>query len=290
MAFLAFKKPRSFLDKIKSVFNSGNVKEYIDDIEEALVSADVEMSIVSELTENVKNGGFKNYEAAENYLKKIFAERLSNENKKPEHPGLMAVILAGVNGAGKTTTAAKLARYYGKKGRKAVFAAADTFRAAAPEQIRSWAEKLGVEIVSGAENADPASVAHDAVVKAKNLNAGLVIIDTAGRLHTKSNLMQELQKIKRVVLKELPKEAVETLIAIDANTGKNAFLQAKEFNEAVGLDGVILTKFDSSARGGSILHIKTAINIPVKFITFGEGWDDMEEFDPAKFAEEFFGK
>ena len=290
MAFIAFKKPRSFLDKIKAVFNSGNVKEYIDEIEEALVSADVDMAIVSELVDNVKNGGFKNYESAEAYLKKVFTERLSFENNKPDYPGLKAIILAGVNGAGKTTTAAKLARYYGKKGRKAVFAAADTFRAAAPEQIRAWAEKLGVEIVSGAENADPASVAHDAVAKAKALNAGLVIIDTAGRLHTKSNLMQELQKIKRVVMKELPEEAVETLIAIDANTGKNAFLQAKEFNETVGLDGVILTKFDSSARGGSILHIKTAINIPVKFITFGEGWDDMEEFDPAKFAEEFFGK
>lgn len=290
MAFFAFKKPRSFLDKIKAVFNGGNVKEYIEEIEEALISADVDMEIVTELVENVKNGGFKNYEAAETYLKKVFTDRLSFENKKPDYPGLTAIILAGVNGAGKTTTAAKLARYYGKKGRKAVFAAADTFRAAAPEQIRSWADKLGVEVVSGAENADPASVAHDAVVKAKASGASLVIIDTAGRLHTKSNLMQELQKIKRVVMKELSEEAVETLIAIDANTGKNAFLQAKEFNEAVKLDGVILTKFDSSARGGSILHIKTAINIPVKFITFGEDYDDMEEFDPAKFAEEFFGK
>lgn len=290
MAFLAFKKPRSFLDKIKAVFNSGNVKEYIDDIEEALVSADVDMLIVEELVSAVKNGGFKSYDEAENYLKKVFMERLSFEKTRPDYPGLMAIILAGVNGAGKTTTAAKLAAYYREKGRKAVFAAADTFRAAALEQIKVWAERLGVEIVSGAENADPASVAHDAVTKAKSINAGLVIIDTAGRLHNKSNLMQELQKIKRVVLKELPEEAVETLIAIDANTGKNAFLQAKEFNEAIKLDGVILTKFDSSARGGSILHIKSAINIPVKFIAFGEGYRDMEEFDPKKFADEFFGK
>lgn len=286
---LKFAKPRSFLEKIKGIFKTGNVKEYIEDIEEALYQADIDVSIVEELSSELKNEKLKGYDEAAEYLKQIFKEKLtekggSNAEKQPFY----VILLVGINGGGKTTTAAKLANLYKNEGKKVVLCAADTFRAAAIEQLASWGDKLGIPTVKGIENGDPAAAAFDSVRKAKAMKADVLIIDTAGRLHTKANLMQELQKVKRVVLREVPETAVDSFIVVDANIGKNAYVQAKEFNTALGLTGVVLTKFDSSSKGGSIIHIKADLGLPVRFLTFGEGINDIERFSAERFTAELF--
>ncbi|MFP4465441.1 MAG: signal recognition particle-docking protein FtsY [Candidatus Goldiibacteriota bacterium] len=284
-----FSRPRSFLGKIKSFFDRGDIKEYLDELEELLISADIDMDIVDEMSELLEKNKLKTYEEAAGFLKKEFEKKLSHDGagleiKAPLH----ILLLTGINGSGKTSTAAKLAWLFKKKGKKVMFAAADTFRAAAIQQLASWAEKLGVELISGMENADPASVVYDAVMKAKKDRADLLIVDTAGRLHTKKNLMQELEKIKKIAMREVAEENIDAYIIIDANTGKNAYMQAKEFNACIKLSGIVLTKFDSSAKGGSVIGIRSGLNLPVKYITFGETSADIEEFSARKFTDELF--
>jgi len=284
-----YAKPRSFLLKIKSFFEKGDIREYLDEIEEVLIGADIDPAISGEMTEMLKEKTIKTYEEAVLFLKEEFINRLADDTPGVEtRSPLHIFILAGINGGGKTTTAAKLAALFGKKGKKVMFAAADTFRAAAIQQLEAWGRRLGIETVSGMENADPASVVYDAVLKAKKDKADILIVDTAGRLHTKKNLMQELEKIKKVILREVPDENTDTYIIVDANTGKNAYMQAKEFDASLKLTGVILTKFDSSSKGGSVIAIRSGLGIPVKYITFGESPEDIEEFSARKFADELF--
>ena len=196
-----------------------------------------------------------------------------------DESGLTVVMVVGVNGVGKTTSIAKLCHRYKESGRKVLLAAADTFRAGAVTQLQIWAERVGVDIVVGKENADPSSVVYDAVNKAKNENYDLLICDTAGRVQTKQNLMDELSKMNRIISKVSGHEANDVLLIIDATTGQNGVLQAKAFFEAVHVTGIVLTKMDSTSKGGIILAIKDELNIPVKFVCFGEQLDDIEEFD-----------
>jgi fused signal recognition particle receptor len=285
---LKFSKPRSFLDKIKTFFTGDNVSEYLEDIEQCLIEADIDLAVVEQTVEMIKKNRIKSFEEARLFLKKEFAQKLADPGGHFERNGLYVIILVGINGGGKTTAASKLARYYKDKGKKVMMVAADTFRAAAIEQLEMWGKRLGVPVIKGDENGDPASVVFDGITEAKKSGADVLLVDTAGRLHTKTNLMQEITKIKKVILKEIPAGAMDIFIIVDTNTGKNAYIQAREFNEALGLTGVILTKFDSSAKGGSIIHIKENLGIPVKFLTFGEQVEDMEEFNAQRFVNEMF--
>ena len=202
--------------------------------------------------------------------------------------GLTVVSIVGVNGTGKTTTAAKLAHAVQAAGRAALLAACDTFRAAAVEQLKLWGDRLRVPVIAGASGADPASVAHDAVAAALARRADYLFIDTAGRLHTKHNLMQELQKVHRVIAKQLPGAPHETLLVLDATTGMNALNQAREFHKAVPLTGLIITKLDGTSKGGMVVAIQKELALPVKFIGLGEKPEDLQPFDPAQFAQALF--
>ncbi len=200
----------------------------------------------------------------------------------------LVILMVGVNGTGKTTTTAKLAHRFKKEGGRVLVAAADTFRAAAVEQLKEWGKRLEVEVVSAAYGADPGSVAHDALKRAQKEECTHVIVDTAGRQHTKSNLMQELQKVKRVITKALPGAPHETWLVVDAPTGGNALSQVREFHEAMQLTGVIVTKLDGSARGGIVAAICRESSLPIRFAGLGEGVDDLEPFDPVVFSEALF--
>jgi len=202
--------------------------------------------------------------------------------------GLTVVSIVGVNGTGKTTTAAKLAHLVQERGEKAVLAACDTFRAAAIEQLKLWGQRLEVEVIAGAYGADAASVAHDAVAAAQARAAHYLFVDTAGRLHTKHNLMQELQKLHRVMAKQLPGAPHEVLLVLDATTGMNALNQAREFNKAVPLTGLIVTKLDGTSKGGMVVAIQQELGLPVKFIGLGEQPDDLQPFSPQQFARALF--
>jgi len=202
--------------------------------------------------------------------------------------GLTVVSIVGVNGTGKTTTSAKLAHLVQTQGQTAVLAACDTFRAAAIEQIKLWGQRLKVEVVAGAYNADPAAIAHDAITAALARKADYLFIDTAGRLHTKHNLMQELQKVHRVIGKQLDGAPHEVLLVLDATTGMNALTQAREFHKAVPLSGLIVTKLDGTSKGGMVVAIQKELGIPIKFVGLGEKADDLQPFDPKQFAQALF--
>jgi len=207
---------------------------------------------------------------------------------RQEPAGLTVVSLVGVNGTGKTTTAAKLAHVIQTRGQTALLAACDTFRAAAIEQIQQWGRRLQVQVVAGAYGADPASVAHDAVTAALSRKIDYLVIDTAGRLHTKHNLMQELQKVHRVLARQLPGAPHEVLLVLDASTGMNALSQAREFNKAVSLTGLVVTKLDGTSKGGMVVAIQKELGLPVKFVGLGEQPDDLQPFDPHQFAAALF--
>jgi fused signal recognition particle receptor len=204
--------------------------------------------------------------------------------------GLTVVSLVGVNGTGKTTTAAKLAHLVQARGQTALLAACDTFRAAAVEQLKLWGQRVNVPVISGARGADPASVAHDAIAAALARQAGYLFVDTAGRLHTKHNLMKELQKVHRVMDKKLPGAPHETLLVLDATTGMNALTQAREFHKAVPLTGLVIAKLDGTSKGGMVIAIQRELGLPVKFIGLGEKPDDLQPFDAKQFARALFGE
>jgi fused signal recognition particle receptor len=209
---------------------------------------------------------------------------------KTQASGLTVIAVVGVNGTGKTTTTAKLAKRFHDEGHSVVMAACDTFRAAAIEQLKLWGTRLNAPVIAGAYNSDPASVAHDAVTSATSRNAKYLLVDTAGRLHTKSNLMKELQKVHRVIDKQLPGAPHEVLLVLDATTGMNALNQAKEFHRAVNLTGLVITKLDGTSKGGMVVAIQKELGIPVKFIGVGEQADDLQPFDPKEFAKALFGE
>ena len=284
------KSRKNFVDKLaelKARFNKVD-EEYFEELEQILILSDIgvntAINIVDATRDEVKLKGITDLgEINEILVDKMFIAYANNEMVDTEisfdENGLTIVLVVGVNGVGKTTSIAKLCNRYKKAGKKVLLAAADTFRAGAVTQLEIWAERVGVDIVTGKENSDPSSVVYDAVNKATKENYDLLICDTAGRVQTKQNLMDELAKMNRIINKVANHEANDVLLIIDATTGQNGVLQAKAFFDAVAVTGIVLTKMDSTSKGGIILAIKDELNIPVKFVCFGEQLEDIEEFD-----------
>ncbi|MGZ4964173.1 MAG: signal recognition particle-docking protein FtsY [Limisphaerales bacterium] len=267
----------------------------LEDLEVALISADLGMAMTSEIVAAVKKG----YETQGGAGLDVFAiasaevtKSLSSADPTLKRvPGLTVVSVVGVNGTGKTTSAAKLAYSIKQQGGDtAMLAACDTFRAAAVEQLKIWGERLNIEVIAGAPNADPAAVAHDAITAAQARNAQYLFVDTAGRLHTKHNLMQELQKVHRVMDKKLPGAPHETLLVLDATTGMNSLNQAREFHKAVKLTGLVVTKLDGTSKGGMVVAIQKELGLPIKFVGLGEKAEDLQPFDAKQFADALFEK
>lgn len=288
------KKTRDSLGQLfDGVFSGGSVDdELFDDLEEALVLSDTGAAtagaICAELRRRVKKEGVTDPERVREMLAEVIAEMLrgGQELNLESKPTIIMVI--GVNGAGKTTTIGKLAKRFEDEGKKVVVAAADTFRAAAIEQLEVWAKRSGAEIIKHSEGSDPAAVVFDAIAAGKARHADIIICDTAGRLHNKKGLMDELAKIGRVIEREAAGSSVETLLVLDATTGQNALNQAREFGAACGITGIVLTKLDGTARGGVVVGIRQELGIPIKFIGVGEQADDLQPFDPDAFAKALF--
>ena len=265
-----------FLSKIK--VSDLLHKPDLDEAENELIATDLGAELARRIIEETRKVKSQTPEEA---LQSVLLSHLSKKSRQLLiQPGLTTVMVVGVNGTGKTTTVAKLAQKFSPQG-LVVLAAADTFRAAAVEQLQTWGKRIGLEVISGKENSDPASVAFDAIEKSRNLSASFLFIDTAGRLHNKSDLMNELGKIKRVIEKVSP--VSEVLLVIDATTGQNGLQQAKIFAEAVNVTGIVLTKLDGSSRGGIALAIEDGLDIPIKFVGKGESIDDLTEFDPIAY-------
>ncbi|HIT85492.1 MAG TPA: signal recognition particle-docking protein FtsY [Candidatus Ornithomonoglobus intestinigallinarum] len=267
--------------------------ELFENLEEALIMADIGVEtssyIIEELRDRVKHKHITDGNEVKEELKRVIADILEEQDTSMHLENVPAVILViGVNGVGKTTSIGKLATHYKSMGKKVMLAAADTFRAAAIDQLDVWAQRAGCEIIKHKENSDPAAVVFDACAAAKARGADVLICDTAGRLHNKKNLMAELEKINRVISRELPSSSRETLLVLDATTGQNAVSQAKLFSEAAELTGIVLTKLDGTAKGGIVIAISKERNLPVKFVGVGEGIDDLQEFDAGDFARALF--
>ena len=289
------KKTRdSMMGKVDALLNSFTKidEDFFDELEESLIMADVGAVTSARICENlrkkVKEEGLSDPAAVKGALKEIIAQMLAGDEalKLATKPSIILVI--GVNGVGKTTTIGKLAHNLHEDGKKVLLAAADTFRAAAIDQLQIWADRAGVDLVKHGEGSDPAAVVFDAINAGKARGCDVVICDTAGRLHNKKNLMDELSKIARVIDREAPGSAKEVLLVLDATTGQNALNQAKLFQEAAGLTGIILTKLDGTARGGVVIGIKEELNIPIKYIGVGEQIDDLRPFDSKEFVEALF--
>jgi len=262
----------------------------LEELEGALLSADVGVSATEEIISTLKKASPDS--DFREVLKREIVRLLSCSDSLRHTPNTLpwVILVVGVNGTGKTTTIAKLAKRYKDEGKKVLIAAGDTYRAAAVEQLGVWARRAGVDLIESRMGQDPAAVAYDAVAGARSRGAEVLIIDTAGRLHTKSNLMEELVKVKRVVAKHDPGFPQEVLLVLDATTGQNAISQAKLFTEAVGVTGIALTKLDGTARGGIVIAIAKELGIPVKYIGVGEKLDDLADFDPVAFAEALLGQ
>jgi fused signal recognition particle receptor len=288
------KTKNAIVDKIDGLFKSF-VKvdeDLFEELEELLISADIgvntSMEILDELRDTVKENRIKDPEEVKKELFAILRRMIGEHEPLNLSTKPSVILVIGVNGVGKTTSIGKIANDLKHSGKKVVVAAADTFRAAAAEQLTVWCDRAGVDIIKQAAGADPASVVFDAISAVKSRGADVLIIDTAGRLHNKKNLMDELAKIDRVIGRELPNAAKETLLVLDATTGQNAVMQAKEFKEASKITGLVLTKLDGTAKGGIVISIRKELGIPVKFIGVGEKIDDMKPFDSKDFASALF--
>ena len=268
-------------------------EDMLEELEELLITSDVGVNATEEIMErlrdDIKSGRLKEKEQVIGALRRILEDMIGEGGELELSTTPSIILVIGVNGAGKTTSIGKISNRLIQKGKRVVVAAADTFRAAAIDQLAVWCERSGAEIVKQNEGSDPAAVVFDAVNYAKKRNADVLIIDTAGRLHNKTNLMNELAKINRVIDKECPGAARENLLVLDATTGQNAILQAKEFRNAANITGLVLNKLDGTAKGGIIIPIKNELNIPVKYIGVGEGIDDLQPFNAAEFADGIFG-
>ena len=267
-------------------------EELLEELEEMLICADVGAGatdeIIDKLRDDIKSERIKNADDVRAYLKNTLKEMIGEGGPLVLDTKPSVVLVIGVNGAGKTTSIGKISNKLRKDGKKVVVAAADTFRAAAIDQLAVWCERSGVDLVRQNEGSDPAAVVFDAINYAKNKNADVLIVDTAGRLHNKKNLMNELEKINRVISRELPTASRENLLVLDATTGQNAVLQAKEFKNAADITGLVLNKLDGTAKGGIVLSIKRELGIPVKFIGVGEKIDDMQPFNAEEFISALF--
>lgn len=282
-------RTRRAFRRVEELFQSGKERDDIlDGLAEALILADVGVATSDKIIEalRAKTGKGDSREALEKALRSELEAILSRHAPRPALDGGPAVVMmVGVNGGGKTTSAAKLAARSSRQGRKVIMAAADTFRAAAQEQLVLWGRRLGIPVVKGQYGADPASVVFDALQSLKAQQADLLIIDTAGRIHTNTNLMNELEKIRRVAGREIPGAPQETLLVLDASVGQNALPQAREFLKFSGLTGIFLTKLDGTAKGGSVIGIADELGLPIRFIGVGESEDDLLEFSPREFVE-----
>lgn len=268
--------------------------ELFEELEELLVMGDVGVytaeKICDELKDRVKKEGITDPEEINRLLEETVSQMLKGGEELDISTSPSIILVIGVNGVGKTTTIGKLANSLSKDGKKVILAAADTFRAAAIDQLDIWAKRSGCEIIKQNEGSDPAAVVYDAISAAKARNADVIICDTAGRLHNKKHLMDELAKINRIIDRELPNAAKEKLLVLDATTGQNAVNQAEQFREATGITGIVLTKLDGTAKGGVVLAIKDGLGIPVKFIGVGEQIDDLQPFNSDDFAKALFAK
>ena len=284
-----------FFDKLKKInifaaFGSELTDDFYDELEESLILADTGMDVALDLVEQLRRRtreqGVKTVEGARELMRSIIAETLTVGEMGLDLSTKPAVALfIGVNGVGKTTTIGKIGAQLKSEGKRVIFCAADTFRAAASQQLTIWADRAGVEIVKQHEGADPAAVVFDAASAAKARRADVVLVDTAGRLHNKQNLMNELNKISRVIDREGPGCARETLLVLDATTGQNGLVQARQFKETAGITGIVLTKLDGTAKGGIAIAIARELGVPVKYAGVGEGVDDLKPFDAMEFAQ-----
>ena len=293
-----FDKLKSGLEKTKNAFfgqlNSmfrAFVKvdeDFLEELEDMLISADVGVEtseeIISELREKAKDDRLKSGEDVKNALRDILREKIGDGEALKLTTSPSVILVIGVNGVGKTTTIGKISARLADEGKKVVIAAADTFRAAAIDQLEVWCERSGAELIKQSEGSDPAAVVFDAAAAARKCRADVLIVDTAGRLHNKKNLMDELAKIDRVLSRELTDADRETLLVLDSTTGQNAVMQAAEFKNSADITGLVLTKLDGTAKGGAIFSIKGTLGIPVKFIGVGEGVDDLQPFDADMFV------
>ena len=297
-----FKRIKQALAKTRGLFASvaelftfkGKVdKKFLDELEKRLYLADVGTFATGEIVTRVRQA-YQDKEVTGEMIGFVKTQLKEMLNQTPTQPitlaatGPTVVMVAGVNGAGKTTSIAKLAKYCQDEGKNVMVAACDTFRAAAVEQLTIWSERLGVDIVKNQQGSDPASVAHDACEKAKAKGYDVVIVDTAGRLHTQAHLMRELEKIRRIVAGRIPGAPHEVLLVLDATAGQNAIAQAEMFKKTIQCTGIILAKLDGTAKGGAIFGIKKRLDIPVKFVGVGEKMDDLEVFDPEEYVEKLF--
>ena len=284
------------VSKIEDVIFQGPAidEDMLEELEEALILSDIGMDttekIIAQLRSDIKTEKLDTPEAVKAQIEKIISDLITKEEGmklSDQYP--LVILMIGVNGAGKTTSMGKIAHMLKEQGRSVMFAAGDTFRAAAIEQLEIWGERAGVPVIKHQEGADPSAVIYDAIQAAKARDIDVLICDTAGRLQNKRNLMNELEKMNKVIEREYPEASKETLLVLDAATGKNAISQAKEFGETAALTGIVLTKLDGTAKGGIVITLADQFDVPVKFIGVGEGMDDLQEFDPEAFAEELFG-
>ncbi len=288
------KSRNSIVNNINSVINSFTKidEDLFEELEEILITADIGVKTSGEICEKlrakVKADGIKDPDEIKSALKNIVADMISADSALNLDGNPAIIMVIGVNGVGKTTTIGKLSSVLTKGGKKVVLGAADTFRAAAIEQLTVWAERSGAEIVSSLQGTDPASVVFDTISSAKAKKADVIICDTAGRLHNKKNLMDELAKMNRIIARELPNSKPEVLLVLDAATGQNAVNQAREFASVTSVTGIVLTKLDGTAKGGVVIPIYNELGIPVKFIGVGEGIDDLQPFDAKTYSESLF--
>ncbi len=298
-----FKKLVSGLAKTRANFSSGLNSvfkgfshiddDFYEELEEILIMSDMGVSTTENILEALKERVHEEKIKEPEDCRRILMENIKAQMDIPKDAydyenGKCVILVVGVNGVGKTTSIGKLAYNYKTMGKKVVIAAADTFRAAAGEQLETWAKRAGVDIIGGQEGADPGSVVFDAVTAAKSRNADILLCDTAGRLHNKKNLMEELKKLYRIIGREYPDARIETFIVVDGTTGQNALIQAREFSQAAPVTGIVLTKLDGTAKGGIAVAIHSELSIPVKFIGVGESIEDLQRFDPDSFVEALF--
>ena len=287
-----------FFDKLKKInifasFGSELTDDFYDELEESLILADTGMDVTLELVEalrrRVREERIKTMEEARSAMVQIIAEAMNTGGAALDLSTTPSVVLfIGVNGVGKTTTIGKIGHQLRKEGKKVLFCAADTFRAAAAEQLTIWSDRAGVDIIKQHEGADPAAVVFDAMSAAKARKSDVVLVDTAGRLHNKANLMKELAKLRKIIDRELPGAAKETLLVLDATTGQNGLIQARQFKETAGLTGIVLTKLDGTAKGGIVIAIAQELQVPVKYVGLGEGIKDLAPFDAKEFVGDLF--
>lgn len=288
----ALSKTRKTLSaKINELFSHGLNDDFYEELEDVLISSDVSVKTSMEIVENIRDKANEQKLKEKSYVIDLLKTELVNlltEAEPVEITPPTVIMMVGVNGVGKTTTIGKLAKKLQKEGKSVMVAAGDTFRAAASDQLTTWAERANVKIVKHTEGADPSAVVYDAIASAKARKTDVLIVDTAGRLHVKANLMEELKKMDRVIEREYPEAQVLKFIVLDSTTGQNSYSQVEAFTDAIGIDGIVLTKFDGTAKGGFVVSLSKELEVPVVYVGVGEKIDDLEDFKPQEFVDALF--